>query len=145
MDIGRLKQAGSAFRMYIQSKRVYINKAQLGIEEGVALGWLHQAHPYFCYREDMKERLKELMGEEHTLVQYALFSKSINYKIIADGVRLTTTSVTMKIAKSTNFRAADFSATMEEKLQRINAKNGGTLYGKHLSRSEKKETWVTRS
>jgi hypothetical protein len=32
MDIGRLKQAGSAFRMYLQSKRVYINKAQLGIE-----------------------------------------------------------------------------------------------------------------
>jgi hypothetical protein len=34
MDIGRLKQAGSAFRMYLQSKIVYINKAQLGIEEG---------------------------------------------------------------------------------------------------------------
>jgi hypothetical protein len=32
MDIGKLKQAGSAFRMYLQSKRVYINKAQLGIE-----------------------------------------------------------------------------------------------------------------
>jgi hypothetical protein len=48
MDIGRLKQAGSAFRMYLQSKRVYINKAQLGIEEGVTLGWLHQAHPAFC-------------------------------------------------------------------------------------------------
>jgi hypothetical protein len=50
MDIGRLKQAGSAFRMYLQSKRVYINKSQLGIEEGVTLGWLHQAHPAFCYR-----------------------------------------------------------------------------------------------
>jgi hypothetical protein len=48
MDIGRLKQAGSAFRMYLQSKRVNINKAQLGIEEGVTLGWLHQAHPALC-------------------------------------------------------------------------------------------------
>jgi hypothetical protein len=47
IDIGRLKQEGSAFRMYLQSKRVYINKAQLGIEEGVTLGWLHQAHPAF--------------------------------------------------------------------------------------------------
>jgi hypothetical protein len=65
MDIGKLKQAGSAFRMYLQSKIVYINKAQLGIEEGVTLGWLHQAHPAFCYREDIKERLREMMGEEH--------------------------------------------------------------------------------
>jgi hypothetical protein len=66
MDIRRIKQAGSDFRMYLQSKRIYINKAQLGIEEGVTLGWLHQAHPDFCYREDIKERLIELMGEEHT-------------------------------------------------------------------------------
>jgi hypothetical protein len=130
MDIGRLKQAGSDFRMYLQSKRVYINKAQLGIEEGVSLGWLHQAHPAFCYRGDIKERLKELMGEEHKSVQYALLSKSINYKRIADGVRLTTTGVTMQIAKSPNATAADFRATMAEKWQRINVKNGGTLYGK---------------
>jgi hypothetical protein len=130
IDIGRLKQAGSAFRMYLQSKIVYINKAQLGIEEGVTLGWLNQAHPAFCYREDIKARLKELMGEEHKSVQYALFPKSINYKRIADGVRLTTTGVTMQIAKSPNATAADFRATMAEKWQSINAKNGGTLYGK---------------
>jgi hypothetical protein len=75
MDIGKLKQAGSAFRMYIQSKRVYISKAQLGIGEGVTLGWLHQAHPSFCYWEDIKERPRELMGEEHKEVQYTLFPK----------------------------------------------------------------------
>jgi hypothetical protein len=54
MDIGRLQQAGSAFRMYLQSKRVYINKAQLGIEEGVTLGWLHQAHPAFLLQGGYK-------------------------------------------------------------------------------------------
>jgi hypothetical protein len=130
MDIGRLKQAGLVFRMYLQSKRVSINKVQLGIEEGVTLGWLHQAHPAFCYREDIKERLKELMGEEHKSVQYALFPKSINYKRIADDLRLTTTGVTMQIAKSPNATSADFRATMADKWQMINAKNGGTLFGK---------------
>jgi hypothetical protein len=94
------------------------------------LGWLHQAHPEFCYREDIKERLRELMGEEHKAVQYALFPKSINYKRVSHGVRLTTTGVTMQIAKSPNATAADFLASMADKWQRINAKNGGTLYGK---------------
>jgi hypothetical protein len=47
MDIGKLKQAGSAIRTYLQAKRVYINKAHLGTEEGVTLGWNHQAHPAF--------------------------------------------------------------------------------------------------
>jgi hypothetical protein len=57
MDIGKLKEARSAFHMYLQAKRVYINKAQLGTEEGVVtLEWMHQAHPAFCYREDIKER-----------------------------------------------------------------------------------------
>jgi hypothetical protein len=36
----------------------------------------------------------------------------------------------MQIAKSHNATAADFRASMAEKLQRINAKNGGTMYGK---------------
>jgi hypothetical protein len=70
------------------------------------------------------------MGEEHTSVQYALFLKSINYKRTADGVRLMTTGMPMQISKSPNATAADFRATMAEKWQRINAKNGGTLYGK---------------
>jgi hypothetical protein len=112
MDIGKLKQAGSAFRIYLQSKRVYINKSQLGIEEEVTLGWLHQAYPAFCYREDIKERLRELMVQEHKTVQYALFQKSISYKRLSDGVRLTTTGVTMQIAKSPNASAADFRASM---------------------------------
>jgi hypothetical protein len=130
MDIGKLKQAGSAFRMYLQSKRVYINKSQLGIEEGVTLGWLHQAYPAFCYREDIKERLRELMGEENKEVQYTLFPKSINYKRVSDGVRPTTTGVTMQIEKSPNDTSADSRASMTDKWQRINSKNGGTMYGK---------------
>jgi hypothetical protein len=47
MYIGKLKQAGSEFHTYLQEKRVYINKAHLGTEEGVAVGWMHQAHPAF--------------------------------------------------------------------------------------------------
>jgi hypothetical protein len=91
---------------------------------------LHQGHPSFCYREDIKERLRELIREEHKELQYALFPKSINYKRVLDGVRLTTTGVAMQIAKSPNSTSADFRASMAEKWQRINAKNGGTLYGK---------------
>jgi hypothetical protein len=118
MGIRKLKQAGSAFHMYLQAKRVYINKAQLGTEEGVTLGWMHQAHPAFCFQEDIKERLRELMGDEHKELQY--------------DVRLTTTGVTMQIAKSTNLVAADFHASMAEKWQKINVKNGGTLFGKNF-------------
>jgi hypothetical protein len=116
--------------MYLQAKRVYINKAQLGAEEGVTLGWMHQAHPVFCFWEEIKERLRELMGDEHKEVQHALFPKTINYKCVLDGVRLATTGVTMQIAKSPSPVAADFCASMAEKWQKINTKNRGTLYGK---------------
>jgi hypothetical protein len=70
------------------------------------------------------------MGDEHKEVQYALFPKTINYKRISDGVRLTTTGVKMQIAKSPNLVAAYFRASMAETWQNINAKNGGTLFGK---------------
>jgi hypothetical protein len=91
---------------------------------------MHQAHPAFCFGEDIKERLRELMGDERKEVQYALFQKTINYKRISDGVRLTTTGVTIQVAKSLNLVAADFCASMAEKWQKINAKNRGTLFGK---------------
>jgi hypothetical protein len=142
MDIGKLKQAGSAFRMYLQSKRVYINKAQLGIEEGVALGWLHQAHPSFCYREDIKERLRELMGEEHKEVQYALFPKSINYKRISDGVRLTTTGVTMQ---SHPILHQEISVPPWQINDRgLTQRMVAPCTAKHSFCLEKKETWATR-
>jgi hypothetical protein len=70
------------------------------------------------------------MGEEHKEVQYALFPKTTNDKRISDGVRPTTTGVTMQIGKPPNLVAADFHNSVAEKWQNINAKNGGTLYGK---------------
>jgi hypothetical protein len=109
---------------------VYINRAQLVAEEGVNLGWTNQAHPDFCYWEDIKQRLIELIGEEYTEVQYALFPKTINHKYVLDDVRLTTTGVTMQITKSPNLVPTDLRTSMAEKWQKINAKNRGTMYGK---------------
>jgi hypothetical protein len=37
-DIGQLKRGRSKFRVYLENQRVYIHKAQLGEEEGIALG-----------------------------------------------------------------------------------------------------------
>jgi hypothetical protein len=43
---------------------VYIDKAQLGEEDGITLGWTLKAHPSFRYRDDMKEALHKMMGDE---------------------------------------------------------------------------------
>jgi hypothetical protein len=43
LDIGKLKRPGTSFRRYLDDKRVYINKAQLGTKEGLSLGWIHKA------------------------------------------------------------------------------------------------------
>jgi hypothetical protein len=52
-DIGHLKRGRSKFRVYLENQTVYINKAQLGEEEGITLGWILKAHPVFCFRDDM--------------------------------------------------------------------------------------------
>jgi hypothetical protein len=78
--LGQLKRGRSKFCVYLEQQRVYINKAQLGEEDGITLGWALKAHPAFCYRDDTKEALYEMMGDEFKEVQYALFSKTIKYK-----------------------------------------------------------------
>jgi hypothetical protein len=55
--LGQLKSGRSKFQVYLEQQRVYINKAQLGEEDGITLGWRLKAHPSFCYRDNMKETL----------------------------------------------------------------------------------------
>jgi hypothetical protein len=63
LDIGKLKRPGTSFRWYLDDKRVYINKAQLGTYEGLSLGWIHKAHPAFAFRDGMKEQLHAMMNQ----------------------------------------------------------------------------------
>jgi hypothetical protein len=64
-SISRLKHQSSSFRQYFDQERVHINSAQLGVEEGVTMGWCWKSHPAFGYRDEMKSRLKLMMGKEH--------------------------------------------------------------------------------
>jgi hypothetical protein len=63
LNIGKLKRPGTSFCRYLDDNRVYINKAQLGTEEGLSLGWIHKAHPAFAFRDGMKEQLQAMMNK----------------------------------------------------------------------------------
>jgi hypothetical protein len=131
-DIGKLKRGRSKFRVYLENQRVYINKAQLGEEEGITLGWILKAHPEFCFRDDMKEALYNMMGEIFKSVHYALFPKTIKYKRSKDGAKVSTNGLTLRVTKTPGITAADFRAKMAEKWQKLTAKNGGTLFSKNF-------------
>jgi hypothetical protein len=109
---------------------VYINKAQLGEKEGITLGWILKAHPEFCFWDEMKDALCNMMGETFKNVHYALFPKTIKYKRSKDGANMSTNSITLQETKTPGITAADFRAEMAEKWQKLTAKNGGTLFGK---------------
>jgi hypothetical protein len=129
-DIGQLKRGRSIFCVYLANQRVYISKAQPGKEDGITLGWTLKAHPDFCYRDDMKKALYNMMGEEFKRVQYALLPKIIKYQRSEDGAKVTTNGITLQVAKTPGITAVDFRADMAEKWQRLTAKTGGTLFGK---------------
>jgi hypothetical protein len=129
-DIGQLKRGRSKFRVYLENQRVYINKAQLGEDEGITLRWIMKALPEFCFRDDMKEAFYNIMGEALKGVHYAFPPKTIKYKHIKDGAKMSTNGVTLQVTKTPGITAADFRAEMAEKWQKLTAKNGGTLFGK---------------
>jgi hypothetical protein len=129
-ELGQLKSGRSKFCVHLKQQRVYINKAQLGEEDGIALGWTLKAHPAFCYRDDMKEALYKMIGDEFKGVQYALLPKTIKYKRSKDGAKMTTIGITLQVTKTPGITVADFRADMAEKWQRTTAKIGGTLFGK---------------
>jgi hypothetical protein len=54
------------------------------------MGWCWKSHPEFGYRNEMKSRLKLMMGKEHEDTAYALFLKNIRYLRTSDGAKLIT-------------------------------------------------------
>jgi hypothetical protein len=89
--ISQLKHPSSTFRQYLNKERVHINSAQLGVKEGVTMGWCWKSHPAFGYRDEMKSRLKLMMGKANEDTSYALFPKNIRYIRKLDGAKLSTT------------------------------------------------------
>jgi hypothetical protein len=49
LDIDKLKRPGTSFRRYLDNNIFYINKAQLGTEEGLSFGVDPQSTPCFCF------------------------------------------------------------------------------------------------
>jgi hypothetical protein len=98
-SVSQLKHPSSIFRQYINKERVHINSAQLEVEEGVTMGWCWRSHPAFGYRDEMKSRLKLMVGKAHEYTSYALFPNTIRYIRKSDGAKLSTTGIALQIGK----------------------------------------------
>jgi hypothetical protein len=94
-SISQLKHPSSTFYQYLNKERVHIKSAQLGVEEGVIMGWCWKSHPAFGYRYEMRSRLKLMMGKAYKDTSYVLFPKNIRYIRKSDGTKLSTTGVAL--------------------------------------------------
>jgi hypothetical protein len=93
--IAQMKHPMSTFKQYLVKERVHINNAQLGLEEAVILGWIPGSHPAFSFRDNMREAIKDQMSIEYANVEWALFPKTIYYTRASDGVKLSTSGVSL--------------------------------------------------
>jgi hypothetical protein len=129
-SISQLKHPSSTFRQYLNKERVHINSAQLGVEEGVTMGWCWKSHPAFGYRDEMKSRLKLMMGKSHEDTSYALFPKNIRYIRKSDGAKLSTTGIDLRIAKRPGVSEQLFREELAQQWSNLSTKNGGSLASK---------------
>jgi hypothetical protein len=129
-SISQLKHPSSTFRQYLNKERVHINSAQLGVEEGVTMGWCWKSHPAFGYRDEMKSRLKLMMGKAHEDTSYALFPKNIRYIRKSDGAKLSTTGIALRIAKRPGVSEQLFREELAQWWSNLSTKNGGSLASK---------------
>jgi hypothetical protein len=129
-SISQLKHLSSTFRQYLNKEIVHINSAQLGVEEGVTMGWCWKSHPAFGYRDEMKYRLKPMMGKAHEDTSYTLFPKNIRYIRKSDGATLSTTGIALRIAKRPGVSEQLFREELAHRWSNLSIKNGGSLASK---------------
>jgi hypothetical protein len=131
LNIGKLKRP--VFCHYLDNNRVHINKAQLGTDEGLSLGWIHKAHPTFAFRDGMKDQLQAMMNKEFKDIKYAVFSRTMKYKR-SDGMVLTMNGIAIQVSKTENTSSSDFRSVMAYRWKGLTANTGGTLWGKTSQR-----------
>jgi hypothetical protein len=130
--IAQLKHATSTFKEYLVKNRVHINNAQLGPEEAVVLGWIPGSHPAFSFRDNMREAIKNQMPIEYANVEWALFPKTIYYTRASDGVKLSTSGVSLQVTKQAAGQVDSTREDIAKMWQKVSLHNGGPLVGKHF-------------
>jgi hypothetical protein len=113
--------------------RVHINNAQLGPEEAVVLGWIPGSHPAFSFRDNMREAIKDQMPIEDANVEWALFPKTIYYTRASEGVKLSTSGVSLQVTKQAAFQVDSTREDIAKMWQKVSPLKGGTLVGKHFA------------
>jgi hypothetical protein len=91
---------------------------------------LIKSHPAFGYRDEMKSRLKLMMGKSHEDTSYALFPKNIRYTHKSDGAKLSTTGIALLIVKRPGVSEQLFREELAQRRSNISIKNGGSLASK---------------
>jgi hypothetical protein len=109
---------------------VHINSAQLGVEEGITMGWCWKSHPAFGYRDEMKSCLKLMMGKAHEDTSYALFPNNIRYIRKSDGAKLSTAGMALQIAKRPSVSEQLFREELAQQWSNLSTKNVGSLASK---------------
>jgi hypothetical protein len=99
----------------------YAARSRRGSDNGMVL----EVDPMCGYRDEMKSRLKLMMVKEHEDTAYALFPKNIRYVRKSDGAKLSTTGITLRIAKRLGISEQAFCEELAERWSSFSIKSGG--------------------
>jgi hypothetical protein len=94
------------------------------------MGWCWKSHSAFGYRDEMKSRLKLIMGKAHEDTSYVLFPKNIRYIRKSDVAKLSTTIIALRIAKRPGVSEKLFREELAQRWSNLSIKNGGSLASK---------------
>jgi hypothetical protein len=130
--IAQMKHATSSFKQYLLKYWVHSNNAQLGPEEAVVLGWIPGYHPDFSFRDSMREAIKYQMPIEYANVEWELFPKTMYYTRASDGVKLSTSGVSLQVTKQAAGQVDSTREDIAKMWQKVSPHRGGPLVGKHF-------------
>jgi hypothetical protein len=143
--IAQMKHVTSSFNQFLLKDRVHINNAHLGREDSVLLGWIPGPHPAFSFRDSMREAIKEQMPIEYNNVEWALFPKKIYYTRSSDGVKMSTSGVSLQVTKQAVGQVDTTREDIAKMWQKVSTHRGGPLVGNISSPSVNQETWEITS
>jgi hypothetical protein len=98
----------------------------------VVLGWIPGYHPALSFLDNMREAIKEHMPIEYANVEWALFPKTIYYMRVSDGVKMSTSGVSLQVTKQKAGRVDSTQEEIAKIWQNVSLLKGAPLVGKNF-------------
>jgi hypothetical protein len=125
-----MKETNSAFRSYINTEKVYVSHASLGLVDANLIDILLQADPNLTFRDDLQQTIMEVMADDASI---SIFPKKVKEPSNDSSNIRFTNGLDVQVAIPDSKKSAEYTDTLANAIEFLNGNDATPSYPRQQS------------